>query len=119
MVLGIVFGLLLAGSVTLVTVGVMGLLGRLPRNSFAGIRTPYTMANDERWVAVHRAGAPLLIFGGVAISSVAFAFFPFAVAGRVPDGTGTAVAIAVASAVLLVVVMASVVGIRTAKGQGL
>ena len=119
MVMGVAFGVLLAASVALVTVGVMGLLGRLPRSSIAGIRTGYTTSSDERWIAVHRAAAPLTIFGGVAVASVALSFFPFAVAGRVPEGTGSAVAIAVAIVVLLIVVMAAVVGIRTAKAQGL
>lgn len=117
--MAIAFGMMLAGSVALVTVAVMGLLGRLPRNPIAGIRTPYTMANDERWYAVHRAAAPLMIFGGVAVASVALAFFPFAVANRVPDGIGTAVAIAVAGVLLVIVVVSALVGIRAAKGQGL
>lgn len=117
--LAVGFGVMLLGSVVLVTVGVMGLLGRLPRNPIAGIRTGYTMASDERWMAVHRAAAPAMIFGGVAVASVAMAFFPFAVAGRVPAGTGSAVAIALCVAILFLVVMAAVIGTRSAKAKGL
>ena len=43
------------------------------------------MANDEQWKAVHRIGAPYMIFGGIAAFAGSLAIFPFAVFGSLPD----------------------------------
>ena len=87
-------GLVTFGGLLLIVFGWLSLLGRLPRNGFAGIRTPYTMRSDANWHATHRAAAPLLIFGGVAIFVAGLAFFPFAVAGKLSTGLASAVTIA-------------------------
>lgn len=54
-------------------VGVGGLIGRLPRNRFAGVRTPATMRDDETFALANRiagptmlAAAALLTIGGIA-----------------------------------------------------
>ncbi len=86
-------------SIALVTVGLMALLGRLPRNHFAGIRTNATMASDDAWAEAHRAGGAPLIFAAVAALAMGLAFLPFVVAGEVGDGL--AVGIVVAQVVLL------------------
>jgi uncharacterized membrane protein len=79
------------GAVTLLTVGLMGLLGRLPRNHFAGIRTRATLASDEAWAEAHRAGSAPMIFAAVAALAMGLAVLPFVLAGEVGDGLALAV----------------------------
>lgn len=50
-------------------VGVGSVLGRLPRNWIAGIRTPWTMRSPHVWSATHRVGGRLLIVLGLATIS--------------------------------------------------
>ncbi len=40
-------------------------LGRVKRNLWMGIRTPWTLASDEVWVATHRLGGYLLTGAGI------------------------------------------------------
>jgi uncharacterized membrane protein len=51
--------------------GVMGalavlgnVLGKVRRNFWMGIRTPWTLASDKVWYATHRLGARLMMFAG-------------------------------------------------------
>ncbi|MEO6952623.1 MAG: SdpI family protein [Polyangia bacterium] len=39
--------------------------GKLRRNGLVGIRTPWTLADDEVWLRTHRAGGPIFMAGGV------------------------------------------------------
>jgi len=73
------------GGLVFIWIGVLGLLGRLPPNRWAGIRTPATFASPEAWRAGHRAGAVPLVFGGVAILATGFALVPFTLAGKLDD----------------------------------
>jgi uncharacterized membrane protein len=88
-----------AGAFVVVFLGYMGLVGKLPPNRWAGIRTPFTRKNDENWYNTHRAAAPVMIFGGVLVLSIALALIPFAFAERL-SGTFSFIA-AMACAVLL------------------
>lgn len=46
---------------------VMGsFLGKVTKNFFVGIRTPWTLASDEVWLRTHRLGGKLLVLAGVA-----------------------------------------------------
>lgn len=94
------------GALVTTVLGLAGLIERLPRNHFAGIRTPYTMQSDEHWRVTHREGAPLMIFGSVAAFAAGLAFTPFAIAGKLSDGLALATVIAMA-VVLLAGVLAS------------
>lgn len=49
------------------------LLGRVRYNWFVGIRTPWSLANEEAWRRTHRAAGPAWVLGGFV--SLAGAFF--------------------------------------------
>ncbi len=80
--------------VVIAYVGILGFAGKLPRNRFAGIRTSATMASDEAWRTAHTAGGPALVFGGVAVFSIALAFAPFAFAGKLGETAQVAIVMA-------------------------
>ncbi|MEZ0325880.1 MAG: SdpI family protein [Fimbriimonas sp.] len=42
------------------------LMGKVKRNAFVGIRTPWTLADERVWDATHRDAARLWFFGGLA-----------------------------------------------------
>lgn len=46
-------------------------LGKVRRNFFLGIRTPWTLADDEVWLRTHRLGGKLLTVAGLAILALA------------------------------------------------
>ena len=46
-------------------------LGRIPPNGLAGVRTPWTLADADVWVRTHRFTGRLLTLGGVALAAVA------------------------------------------------
>jgi uncharacterized membrane protein len=83
-VLVIGLGMLLAGAgyvvsvpvVVTLAVGVLFVLlgnymGKLRRNFFVGIRTPWTLASDAVWERTHRFGGRLFVLGGLAMVIVA------------------------------------------------
>jgi uncharacterized membrane protein len=66
---------LLAAGAALLTVGVLGWRQRLPRNRFAGIRTPATLRSDAAFREANRVAAPpVLAAGGVCAAGGALAF---------------------------------------------
>jgi uncharacterized membrane protein len=97
--MGIALLLTTLASLTALVVGLMGLLGRLPRNHFAGVRTSATLASDPAWREAHRIGSAPLIFGAVAALMAGLAFLPFVLAGEV--ATGAIAAVLLAQAALL------------------
>ena len=47
-------------------IALMGnVLGKLQRNFYIGIRTPWTIANERVWYATHRFGAKTFVVGGL------------------------------------------------------
>ncbi len=40
-------------------------LGRVRHNYFVGIRTPWTLANEEVWRRTHRFAAPIFVVDGL------------------------------------------------------
>ena len=56
---GVALGLLL------IVIG--NFLGKVRRNFFLGIRTPWTLASDEVWLRTHRLGGKTFVFGGVLV----------------------------------------------------
>ena len=65
-------------------------LGRIRPNWWAGIRTPWTLADDTVWRRTHRFGAKIFVIGGLSI----------AIAGAVLPGTYAAIIVVSASVVL-------------------
>lgn len=61
MLLGLI--LVIVG-IALLTVGLLGWRQRLPRNRFAGIRTPATLRSDATFVAANRVAAPPVLAAG-------------------------------------------------------
>jgi uncharacterized membrane protein len=105
------------GAAVITAVGWYAWLGKLPRQHIAGIRTPYTMANDEQWYAAHKYGAPYLIFGGVATLAMSLAVLPFAIAGVLPDAFAAAVLLASAFVILIAALCSWFFGVKTAKSH--
>lgn len=42
-------------------------LGKVTKNFFVGIRTPWTLANDEVWLRTHRLGGKLFVLAGIGL----------------------------------------------------
>ncbi|MFN2477729.1 MAG: SdpI family protein [Pseudonocardiaceae bacterium] len=80
---------LLGAAAALLTVGLLGWQRHLPRNRFAGIRTPATLRSDAAFVAANRVAAPPVLAAGVVCAA----------AGTLALGTnGAALAVIVAVA---------------------
>ena len=104
-------------SLLLVLLGFLGLTERLPRNPWAGIRTPYTMQSDEHWFATHREGAAPMIFTGVAAFATGLAFLPFAFVGKVGHALAAVVVLAQAALILCGTLASWWVGTSRARRQ--
>ncbi len=67
--------LLLVAGAALLTVGLLGWRQRLPRNRFAGIRTPATLRSEAAFRAANRVAAPPVVAAGsVCAAGAALAF---------------------------------------------
>jgi uncharacterized membrane protein len=42
-------------------------MGKVTRNFFVGIRTPWTLASDEVWLRTHRLGGKLFVLAGIGL----------------------------------------------------
>ncbi|TGE33605.1 SdpI family protein [Desulfosporosinus sp. Sb-LF] len=51
--------------ISLLFIFIGNVMGRVKHNYFIGIKTPWTLANEEVWRKTHRLAAPLWVFGGV------------------------------------------------------
>ncbi|MER7503290.1 SdpI family protein [Nonomuraea pusilla] len=91
----------------LVVPGWLGRAGRLPRNHFAGVRTPSTMRSDAAFRLANKvAGLPTLAAGVVALAGAVTAWF-------VPTQEGALAVVLVATAgMLALVVGGAVMGVR-------
>jgi uncharacterized membrane protein len=105
MLAGLLLSLVAFSSFLVVLLGYMGLIGKLPPNRWAGIRTSFTRASDENWYSTHRAAAPVMMFGGVLVLAVAGAFVPFAFAGEISETLGLIVVGVCGVLTLITVVM--------------
>jgi uncharacterized membrane protein len=67
----------LSSSVMFVGIGILfavigNLLGKVTRNFFVGIRTPWTLASEEVWNRTHRLAGKLFVVAGLAVVASAF-----------------------------------------------
>jgi uncharacterized membrane protein len=58
---------LVTGAVGLLLVVIGNYMGKLRKNFFIGIRTPWTLASDDVWAKTHRLGGWMFIFGGLGL----------------------------------------------------
>jgi uncharacterized membrane protein len=66
---------LLGAGAALLTVGLLGWRQRLPRNRFAGVRTPATLRSEAAFIAANRVAAPpVLAVGAICVAGGALAF---------------------------------------------
>lgn len=52
-------------------------LGKLRRNWFVGIKTPWTLSSENVWNKTHRFGGWVFIFGGLSLTGIAYLPSPF------------------------------------------
>jgi|SRR5680860_174959 len=58
--------------VSLLFILIGNVMGRFKHNYFVGIKTPWTLANEEVWRKTHRLAGPLWVLGGVINIILAF-----------------------------------------------
>jgi uncharacterized membrane protein len=80
-------------------------MGKLTKNFFIGIRTPWTLASDEVWLRTHRLGGKLFVLAGIGL-------FVWGLAGG-----GLAAVVAVTLAVTLFSVVYSYLIYRRLEGS--
>ena len=56
--------------------------GKVRRNFFIGIRTPWTLADEEVWLRTHRLAGKLFVFAG--LFTMALALVPYAMLAMIP-----------------------------------
>jgi Predicted integral membrane protein len=78
--------------VSLLFILIGNVMGRFKHNYFVGIKTPWTLANEEVWRKTHRLAAPLWVLGGVVNILLTFLDLHF-------NGIGFVIIIAVISIV--------------------
>ena len=54
------------GGVSVLTLVIGNVMGKVRRNFFIGIRTPWTLASDRVWYATHRVAGKSMVLAGVA-----------------------------------------------------
>jgi uncharacterized membrane protein len=60
-------------SVGLLLVVLGNFMGKFTRNFFVGIRTPWTLANEEVWLRTHRLGGKVFVAGGLVVVAAGLA----------------------------------------------
>lgn len=70
------------GGVCLLVALLGNVMGKVRRNFYVGIRTPWTIANERVWDATHRFGAKTMVLGGLVGLALSYAgtgfWVPFA-----------------------------------------
>jgi uncharacterized membrane protein len=102
---------IVAGALVAVS-GVLGWVGRLPRNRLAGVRTSSTMRSERAFAAGNRAAGPAVTLGGL-VAMVAGVVGLF-VRGSNVDGVMVVGALAMG----VLAVVGGIVGSRAASRTG-
>ncbi|MCJ7689464.1 MAG: SdpI family protein [Clostridiaceae bacterium] len=58
-------GMFIGVAVSLLFIVIGNVMGKFKHNYFVGIKTPWTLANEEVWTKTHRMAAPLWVIGGI------------------------------------------------------
>jgi uncharacterized membrane protein len=88
----LLFGIGVAVDMTRAIIAALGLLfailgnflGKVTKNFFVGIRTPWTLASDEVWLRTHRLAGKLFVLAGILLFVWGLAGGAFAVVIAVP-----------------------------------
>lgn len=101
---------MLAAGIALAVVGALGWRRRLPRNRFAGVRTPATLRDDETFAVGNQVSAPLTVTAGAGalIAGVAALLAPSPLAAWVLVALGVA-------GMLVLALVGGVLGDRAAR----
>ena len=67
-------------------------LGKFSQNRVAGMRTPWSLANEEVWVRTNRVGGWLIVLAGLVMVVTALMGFPMA-AGLIALGVAAVVSV--------------------------
>jgi len=70
---GLNVGRAIIGGVCLLLALLGNLMGKVRRNFYVGVRTPWTLADERVWYATHRFAAKTLVAGGLAGLALTFA----------------------------------------------
>jgi uncharacterized membrane protein len=68
------------GGIALLFVLLGNVMGKLRRNFWLGVRTPWTLANERVWYATHRLAARTMVAGGLPALVAALGALPHLVA---------------------------------------
>jgi uncharacterized membrane protein len=71
-------GRLLVGGLMLMFAAMGNLMGKIRRNFWVGVRTPWTLASDRVWIATHRLAARLMVGAGLLSALLVLAGGPVA-----------------------------------------
>jgi uncharacterized membrane protein len=69
-------GRALFGGIGIAFVLLGNVLGKVKRNFWLGVRTPWTLASDRVWYATHRLAAKTMVAGGLLVLAVTLAGLP-------------------------------------------
>jgi uncharacterized membrane protein len=73
-------GRALFGGIGIALVLLGNVLGKVRRNFWLGVRTPWTLASDRVWYATHRLAGKTMVLGGLAVVAATVAGLPAYVA---------------------------------------
>jgi uncharacterized membrane protein len=73
-------GRALFGGIGIALVLLGNVLGKVRRNFWLGVRTPWTLASDRVWYATHRLAGKTMVLGGLAVVAATLAGLPAYVA---------------------------------------
>jgi uncharacterized membrane protein len=103
---------MVVAGVLVTLVGVLGWMGRLPRNRLAGLRTPATLRSDRAFEAGNRAAGPATTLGGAA------AIVSGVIAAVLPEGDVAACVLVGALVLTVLAVVGAVQGVHAARRAG-
>lgn len=90
-------GMVIGVGVSLLFVVIGNVMGKFKHNYFVGIKTPWTLENEEVWVKTHRMAAPLWVVGGIVS-----AFFAILLDGKTSSSIALLITVSIISIVPMI-----------------